>query len=289
MKQAPDAIYIVTASPARAEAIKQVMALRGFDEVVGVSLKAIDWNTMGQAAQPALLIVDAEGDEAALLAFMAHLPAGLKPLVLADRFEESVFLACHDAGARDFMVKPVPDAYLMSRVISTLQEHRLAQVARQKDQILEELGVISARSGVLTTNYLLKQLEVAVKAVEADPVQALSILMVAFQGGQPGQLGSLLKESARGLDWVGEYFMDKFVVVLPQTGKRGALALGRRIFQRLQQGHGGGISPGLRLRMGVAEYKGCRNYEELLNQALSQLQAEPEGTSVSRDIFASNA
>lgn len=278
MQQAPDAIYIVTASPARAEAIKQVMVLRGFDEVVCASLKAIDWKAMAQAAHPALLIVDAEGDEAALLSFMTNLPSGIKPLVLADRFDESVFLACHDAGARDFMVKPVPDAYLMSRIISTLQEHRLAQIARQKDQILEELGVISTRSGVLTTNFLLKQLEVAAKAVEADPAQDLSILMVAFQGGQPSQLGSLLKESARGLDWVGEYFMDKFVVVLPQTGKRGALALGRRLFQRLQQGHGGGTASGMRLRMGVAEYKGCPNYEALLNQALGQLQAEPEGT-----------
>lgn len=280
MKQAPDAIYIVTASPARAEAIKQVMVLRGVDEVICASLKGMDWNAMAKTAQPALLIVDAEGDEAALLAFIATVPAGLKPLVLADRFDESVFLACHDAGARDFMVKPVPDAYFMSRIISTLQEHRLVQIARQKDQILEDLGVTSARSGVLTTNYLLKQLEVAAMAVEADPSQSLSILMVAFQGGQPSQLGSLLKESARGLDWVGEYFLDKFVVVLPQTGKRGALALGRRIFQRLQQGHGGGTASGVRLRMGAAEYKGCRNYEELLNQALSQLQTEPEGTSV---------
>lgn len=278
MKQAPDAIYIVTASPARAEAIQQVMALRGFDEVVCTSLRGIDWSTKTETALPALLIVDAEGDETALLAFMATVPAGLKPLVLADRFDESVFLACHDAGARDFLVKPVPDAYLISRVISTLQEHRLAQIARQKEQILEELGVISSRSGVLTTNYLLKQLEVGVKIVEADPAQDLSILMVAFQGGQPSQLGSLLKESARGLDWVGEYFLDKFVVVLPQTGKRGALALGRRIFQRLQQGHGGGGVSGLRLRMGAAEYKGCRHYEELLNQALSQLQTEPERT-----------
>ncbi|WP_303673079.1 hypothetical protein [Vampirovibrio chlorellavorus] len=278
MKQAPDAIYIVTASPARAEAIQQVMVLRGFDELICMPLGAIDWKAVEPANQPALLIVDAEGNEAALLAFMATVPAGVKPLVLADRFEESLFLACHDAGARDFMVKPVPDAYLMSRVISMLQEHRLAQIARQKDQILEELGVISARSGVLTTNYLLKQLEVAARTVEADPAQDLSILMVAVQGGQSSLLGSLLKESARGLDWVGEYFMDKFVVVLPQTGKRGALALGRRIFQRLQQGPGGGVASGLRLRMGAAEYKGCRNYEELLNQALNQLQAEPEGT-----------
>lgn len=278
MKQAPDAIYIVTASPARAAAIQQVMVLRGFDQLVCMPLGVIDWKAVEPATQPTLLIVDAEGDEAALLAFMATVPAGVKPLVLADRFEESLFLACHDAGARDFMVKPVPDAYLMSRVISILQEHRLAQIARQKDQILEELGVISARSGVLTTNYLLRQLEVAAQAVDADPAQDLSILMVAFQGGQSSLLGSLLKESARGLDWVGEYFLDKFVVVLPQTGKRGALALGRRIFQRLQQGQVGGTLSGWRLRMGASEYKGCRNYEELLNQALSQLQTEPEGT-----------
>jgi PleD family two-component response regulator len=284
MKQAPDTIYIMTRSPVRAEDIKRTIVLRGFDEIVCLSLQ--DSLADFPDSKPALLIVDPEGDAEQLLVLMRSLPEGLKSLILFDQFDETVFLACHDAGARDFMVKPVPESYLVARVISTLQEYRLEQIAAQKDRILIEMEVISPRSGLLTTPHLLKQLKQITEGISPESPELLSLLMLELQGCQDliseaaqntliFQVGSLLKESARGLDWVGEYFMDKYAIILPQTGKRGATALRKRLLERLGNlsfQDSNGLIQKLQVRTGIAEYSGCRHYEDLLSQALQQLQ-----------------
>lgn len=284
MKQAPDTIYIMTLSPARAEDIKRTIVLRGFDEIVCLSLP----DSLGGFTdrQPALVIVDSEGEAQQLLALMGRLPEGIKSLILADQFDDTVFLACHDAGARDFLVKPVPEAYLVSRVINTLREYRLEQIATQKDQILIEMGVISPRSGLLTTPHLLKQLKQMAEDLSSESPQLLSLLMVELDGSQDliseavqnkliAEVGALLKDSARGQDWVGEYFMNKYAIVMPQTGKRGASVLRKRLLDRLGdltfEGPDGSIQK-LQVRAGIAEYTGCRHYEDLLSQALQQLQ-----------------
>lgn len=288
MKQAPDAIYIITGTPERAEEIRQIIVLRGFDEIVCVPIAQAA--TLLVKSPPVLAIVDANGTPESLMPLMAAMPESVKSLVLADTFEESVFVACHDAGARDFLVKPVPDAYLVSRVIQILQEHRLAQISTQKDEILLEMDVLSARSGIFTTPYLLKLLQRNTEQVSPEDQDALALLMVElggyksplpeiYQQALMTKVGAILKDSARGLDWAGEYFMDKCVVVLPQTGKRGANALAKRLLERLNglpfQGPEGVLT--LEARIGIAEYTGCRHYEDLLNRALDSLKAESGG------------
>ncbi len=282
MKQAPDAIYIITVNPARAEEMKRAIVLRGFDEIVCVPVENAE--RLIQSNPPALALVDLEGDTEKLQQLMTQLSQTVKSLVLVEQFDEASFLACHDAGARDYMVKPVPDAYLVSKVIQTLQTHRLEQISSQKDRILVEMGVLSARSGIFTTSYLLKLLKQYSEPVSARSPEPLSLLLVelggyesplpdTFQNALMSDVGVILKDCSRGLDAVGEYFMDKCAVILPKTGKRGATALGKRIMQRLNglafQGPHGLLY--LQSRIGVAEYAGCRHYEDLLNLALENL------------------
>lgn len=285
MKQAPDAIYIITGTSERAEAIKQAVVLRGFDQIVCMSIAQAE-NQLRQAL-PALAIIDADGVPERLLPLMAVMPSVVKSLVLVDQFDESMFVACHDAGARDFLVKPVPDAYLVSRVIHALREHRSGQIAAQQDAILVEMDVISSRSGLFTTPYVLKLLKKAASESSREEQDSLSLLLVEL-GGFPSPLaegdlqalmvlvGTILKECSRGLDMVGEFFVDKCMVILPQTGKRGATALGKRILERL---NGLSVQCGtetfpLQVRFGLAEYTGCCHYEDLLNRALDNLKMD---------------
>lgn len=285
MKQAPDAIYVITDTPERAEAIKQVIVLRGFDEIVCVSVAQAEQALVQNP--PALAIVDIDGQPEQLLSLMMRMPVSVKSLVLVDQFDESVFVACHDAGARDFLVKPVPDAYLVSRIIHILKEHRLQQIAIHKDEILVEMDVLSSRSGIFTTPYLLNLLKQAASQSSRDEQDALSLLIVELGGYQSPlpdacqqilmtQIGVILKECSRGLDMVGEYFMDKCAVILPQTGKRGATALGKRILERLNglpvQGPNGSFT--LEVKLGISNYQGCRHYEDLLNRALDNLKVD---------------
>ena len=286
VKQAPDEITIVTRTPARAELLKQAIVLRGFDEIT-----CLDARIAARACQthpPVLVVVDMEGSAEETLRFIEAMPASVKSIVLADHFDEGLFLACHDHGARDFMVHPVPDALLVSRVIRNLQEHRLEQVSQQKDEILVKLDVLSERSGVFTMSYFINLLRDLTESWASNGDEPLSLLILKMAGcpnSMPpsyqyqlmSKVGATIKECARGLDEVGEYFVDKFAVIMPQTGIRGARALANRLKQRL---HGmsfdgpNGSWP-LNIEIGVAEYAGCRNYEEFLNLALNDAQQVP--------------
>ena len=284
VKQAPDEIAIVTQSPARAEALRQAIVLRGFDEIVCLDVRTAA--PLLQAKPPVLVIIDLENDLPHTIRLLEALPAGVRSLVLADAFDEVFFVACHDRGARDFMVHPVPDAILVSRVIRNLQEHRLAQVARHTDQILVEMNVLSSQSGVFTTPYLINLLrqstETYLAQTDAEPLSLLILQLGGYESPLPagvqGQvlatLGGIIKECARGLDVVGEYFLDKFAVIMPQTSIRGANALASRLGERLQGLSFEGLQGPfwLTVQTGVAEAAGCRHYEGFLNRALANMQ-----------------
>lgn len=288
MKQVHDAIYIVTATAARAEMLKQAVDLRGFDEILCVPYD--NAAILLKANPPALAIIDTEGDSAKTAALMKQLPPSIRSVVLSDQFDEELFVTCHDHGARDFLVKPVPDVYLVSRVIRALQEARLEQLVTQKDRILEELGVLSGRSDVFTTSYFLKLLKKEAEDVSpyaADPLSLLILQMEGYQSPLPDELQTalssevarIIKDCARGFDVVGEYFMDKFAVMMPQTGRRGAKALAKRLTERLNgyefKAPHGRIE--LKVRIGIAEYTGCRHYEDLMNRALDDLRQGETG------------
>ncbi len=287
MKQAgsDSTIHIVTLSPERGDAIRRMLALRGFDEIRCISLEQA--TTSLKRSHPALAIIDAENNHAALETLFRSIPSNLKSLVLADSFDESLFVLCHDRGARDFIAKPVSEAYLVSRVIRVLQEHRLEQLIRQKDNILVELGVLSAQTGIFSTSYLMKRLQELSEEQTVDASRPLSLLLIRLDAedvkwtstqwqGIRQETAQLVRECARGMDVVGEYLVDKFAVILPRTGRRGARTLATRLAERLAKmsaAHQQEGSPGVRVSIGLAEYDGCRHYEDLLDRAMEHLNA----------------
>lgn len=284
MKSTQDAVYIITATPSRGETLKQIVALRNIDEILCIPYDGAA--LLLKANPPALALIDTESDGEKLLQLMRQIPASVKSLVLNDRFDEEIFLTCHDHGARDFLVLPVPDAYLVSRVIRILQEHRLNQIDDQKDQILVEMGVLSERSEVFTTSYLLKMLKRETESLSAYSSNPVSLLIIQLEGAPPSlpaeaqqalyrDIARIVKECARGFDLVGEYFMDKFAVILPQTGQEGARALANRLQKRLDAWpfRGSDAPIPLKIRMGMAESTGCRHYEDLLNRAIEDLRS----------------
>ena len=139
---------------------------------------------------------------------------------------------------------------------------------------------------ILTTSYLLKQLKRESEAVSpyaADPLSLLVLQMEGYQSPLPEELQNalysevarILKDTSRGFDMAGEYFLDKFAIILPETGRRGARALAKRLLARLDGYEFRSPVGNLRLkvRVGLAEYTGCRHYEDLLNRALEDLKA----------------
>lgn len=286
MKQSHEAIYVVTATPGRGEEIRQAIALRDFDEILCVPYD--NAALLLKANPPALAVIDTESDSNKLSALMSQIPATVPSVVMHTAWDEDLFLTCHDHGARDFLIKPVPDVYLVSRVLRGLQERRLHNLLSQKDQILAEMGVLSPRSDTFTTHYLLKLLKREVEELSPHEQQPLSLLIIQLDGYQSPlpdaaqtalyqHVARTLKECCRGFDLVGEYFMDKFAVIMPNTGMNGARALAGRLNQRLNgyEFRSPATQFRLQVRTGYAEFAGCRHYEDLLNKALEALKSTP--------------
>jgi diguanylate cyclase (GGDEF)-like protein len=286
MKPFPDSIHIVTSDFTQGEQLKSSLGLRGFDKIRCLTLQHASSSLSTEL--PVLLVVDLGAEHTAqnLETLLKPVAGKVKILVLANSFDDNLFLLCHDFGTRDYLIKPVPEAYLVSRVINLLQEARFEQILRQKDEILVETGVLSERSGCFTTSYLMKQLErQMLQHTLRGGEETMSLVLVALDGGSDSwrvsdwnavyaEVASILKSSSRGLDTVGEYLVDKFAVILPNTPKKGAAALANRLedrFKTLAERWRLKTRAQLTVRIGLAEATNCKHYEDLLNQARATL------------------
>lgn len=284
-----DKIYIITHSSDRGGEIKSSINLRGFDRV-----KILDFANAAdiiKTNKPDLVVVDPENTPELgfkLLKDLAELPVLNNPpsmIFLADTFDEETFLTCYDLGAKDYLIKPVNSAYLASRVLMALDETRLRLKLAEQDSILTDLSVLGQDSNVYTTEYFVRKLKREVPALEPTAHLSLLILQLESQNTalmhQPAMKRSIsasvaevLKRACRGDDIIGEFFEDKFAVMLPGTNLEGGKIVSTRIFNQLN----GATIIGedqqalhLQVSIGLAEFNGCRNYEELLHKAMDGL------------------
>jgi PleD family two-component response regulator len=243
---------------------------------------------------PDLVIIDPEGEPERGLALVGALgtpsllPSHVSLIYLADAFDEDTFLTCYDAGARDFLVKPVNSAYLISRIILALDEVRLREKLTQRDAILKELAVLGPDSNVFTTEYLMKTLKREYE--KTHPGGNIAMILLQLEGlessaaAPPGlkqkiyrHLADTLKRCCRGSDTIGEFFEDKFALILPETGIAGAQTVIDRIRQHISGANICFDRPPstctLSIFMGMADNTECRNYEDLMSKANDALRS----------------
>jgi diguanylate cyclase (GGDEF)-like protein len=283
MKPTQDVIYVVSQAHARAEAVRQAIDLRGVDEVLTLPFDAV--HSYLPKKPPILVILDAADNCAAAIELLSQLPANVKSIVLADAFDEEAFLKAYDWGVRDFLIHPVPNAYLVSTVIRLLQERRQKQLNAQKDRILEALGVLSPMTDVFTTAHLLKTLEAEYRKWKQQGNDSLCLLVIQLSGlddAMPeaekaavlAQAAHVIKNGARDADLVGELLVSKFAIILPHTAIRGARTLAKRLASQLHQANLKGPDGPLDIQIltGIADAADCPHYEALLKRALDDLQ-----------------
>lgn len=272
-------VLIAAYSQASADKIKQSLSLRN-EPVQAVTHEAL----LKMSELPSLLVLDLNGVQtvAPFQAIVETVPT----LVLSPVFQENVFLTLYDWGALDFLVHPLPESYLMAKILQGLKLNQSRQQMKRNQDVLLELGVISARSSTLTTPHMLSTLKKAVDDHYLNPEVPRSLVVVQWTGMPlpcPVKLESsiyqdiarYLNDVARTNDVVGEFLEEKFVVLLPNTGVEGATAFAGRLAEKLKQAT---FIEKIKLNfsVGIAQYFECDHYEQWFLQALDKL--TPIGT-----------
>ncbi len=287
MKNKPvvaDSIVIITQTEASAEAIKDSINLRGFDRVKCYLLDQAAGILTDYPAD--LVIIDPEGAYDKAIGLISNLDPSVPVIFIAENYDEEVFLTCFDAGAKDFLIKPVNTSYLVSRVLVALDGRRMRDLLQQREIILKDMAIIGKHSNVFATEYLVKMLRREVERLTSENLPSLSLIVIQLEGFDTHLAvntefkkvlyrisSKTLLQCCRGSDIVGEYFEDKLAVILPNTGMEGAQKVSARILSRLN----GRAIPfedteiPLSIRIGSADFSGCIHYEDLLNKAVENL------------------
>ncbi len=280
--QISDNILIVSNELDRANAISSDIHLRDAgDNVIADFEQAASYL---KSNTPMLMVVEAGQAPDQVTALLEHRHKATEVMVLASQFDEDWFLTLHDQGVREYIVQPVSSSYLFSRILLFLEEQHLKKQVQARNDVLQELGMVSERSGSFSTSFMLEMLKKESDQLLLDPQKSLSVMVVQM-AGYPSPLKGLaesrvyeavsekLHHCARGKDIVGEYFEDKFIVVLPGTPLVGAQSLSQRVAHQLNgfDVDVAGKTITLQARCGVAEYVDCRHYEDLLNKALRDM------------------
>ncbi len=279
-----DSIVIIAKTEASADQVKASIHLRGFDRVKCYSLDQAAGVLTDYPVD--LVIMDPEGDYPKALGLMTHLDPSVPVIFMAEEYNENIFLTCFDAGAKDFLIKPVEPSYLASRVLVALDSRRIRDLLQQRDVILKEMAAIGKYSNVFATEYFVKMLRREVERLAPESLPPLSLMVIQLAGFNTRlavnpEFKKMLYETAaklllsccRGSDIVGEYFEDKLAVILPNTGMKGVHSVSERVMTRL---NGRKLlfeseEVSLIIHIGSADFSGCIHYEDLLNKAMENL------------------
>jgi two-component system, cell cycle response regulator len=164
-------------------------------------------------------------------------------LLLTARDSKDNIIAGLEAGADDYLIKPVHEAELIARLNAGRRilnlEHSL-RVANQRNRIL---SITDALTGTYNRRYLMEQLPRELERCRRYGYP-LSVLMCDIdyfktindaKGHAAGdevlqQFAARAQKSIRSnSDWVARYGGEEFLIILPETGQAGAVTVAEKI------------------------------------------------------------
>lgn len=189
-----------------------------------------------------------------------------------------------EAGADDYLTKPVNDQELAARLQTAQRILRLEQSLRAANERNMLLSVTDALTGTYNRHHLMVQLPKELERTRryARPLSAVLCDIDNFKevndshGHQTGddvlvQFAALLQRSIRSeVDWIVRYGGEEFLVVLPEADFGAALAFAERIRKELEargiEAGGGPLS--ITASFGVTSYSGGTDQAERSVDAL---------------------
>jgi diguanylate cyclase (GGDEF)-like protein len=164
-------------------------------------------------------------------------------LLLTARDAKEHIIAGLEAGADDYLIKPVHEAELIARLNAGRRILGLEQSLRAANQRNRILSITDALTGAYNRRYLMEQLPRELERCRryAYPLSVLMCDIDHFKqindarGHAAGdevlqQFAARAQKSIRiNSDWVARYGGEEFLIVLPETAHEGAVAVAEKI------------------------------------------------------------
>lgn len=285
---APARILVVEDSPDSLHLLSSRLRLRGY--VVEEAISGEEAMVMIEGSPPDLLLLDVmlpgiDGHEVVRRMKGSPTLPFIPVILVTGRDSTPEKVAGLDAGADDYLVKPVDLAELEARVRSMLRIKRLQTQLEEKNRELERLSRTDGLTGLFNQRHIRELLNDEFERVRRSR-EPFSIALIDFDdlkrvndslGHQTGdrvlqEMARLLTLSTRRVDRVGRSGGDEFLILLPETPMQGAVICLERIRKKVENypflPDGDGHLP-LTISVGIASCPdpGVQGPEELIRRA----------------------